>query len=172
MMTRRKTWWAIALVAIAICLLSLSTLARISESMQAQSQTAVTAAGGGLFPAGAAFNGVSLSSLSFGIGVELPGDGTANGTFESTLVGTTATGIARNIVVVGNPTSGSGQAGGPANYAGTCSVDPGDGTPALNGVPFTVTVATLPNGNWGLTLTLGATQLPAAAVSTGSVTVK
>jgi hypothetical protein len=171
-MTRQKTWWAIPLAVIAICLLSLLTLARISESMPAQSQTAVTAAGGGLFPAGAAFNGVSLSSLSFGIGVALPGDGTANGAFESTLVGTSATGIARNIVVVGNPTSGSGQAGGPATYSGLCRVDPGDGTPALNGVPFTVTVATLPDGKWGLTLTLGATRLPAAAVTKGSVTIK
>ncbi len=171
-MTRRKIWWAIPLLAIAT-LFSLSTLARVSEPMmQAPSQTAVTGAGGGVFPAGAAFNGVSLSSLTFGMGVSLPGDGAANGAFESTLVGTTATGIARNIVVVGDPTSGSSQAGGPATYAGLCSVDLGDGTPPLTAVPFTVAVATLPDGSWGLTLTLGATRLPAAAVTTGSVTVK
>lgn len=171
-MTTRKIRWAIPVVAIAVCLLSLSTLARISESMQAPSQTAVTGAGGGVFPAGATFSGVSLSSLSFGMGVALPGDGTANGAFESTLVGTSATGIARRIVVVGDPTRGSAQAGGPATYSGVCSVDPGDGTPALKGVPFTVTVTTLPDGKWGLTLTLGATSLPPAAVTTGSVTVK
>jgi hypothetical protein len=53
---------------------------------------------GGVFPAGAAFNGVSLSSLSFGMGVALPGDGTANGAFETTLAGTSTTGIARSIV--------------------------------------------------------------------------
>jgi hypothetical protein len=164
-MTRRTIWWAIPLLAIAVSVFSLSTLAQ-------SGQTAVTGAGGGVFPAGAAFNGVSLSSLSFGMGVALPGDGTANGAFESTLVGTSATGLARSIVVVGDPTSGSGQVGGPATYSGLCSVDPGDGTPALKGVPFTVTMATLPDGKWGLTLTLGATRLPAAAVSTGSVTVK
>ena len=59
------------------------------------------------------------------------------------------------------------------NYAGTCTVNPGDGTPPLTGVPFTVIVAKLPNGAWGLTLTLGTTTgLPAATVTNGSVTVK
>ena len=153
------------MMAIAVSLFSLSALAQ-------NGQTTVTGAGGGVFPAGAAFNGVSLSSLSFGIGVALPGDGTANGAFETTLAGTSATGIARSIVVVGDPTSGSGQVGGPATFSGLCSVDPGDGAPALKGVPFTVTMATLPDGKWGLTLTLGATRLPAAPVNTGSVTVK
>lgn len=164
-MTRRTNWWAIPLLAIAVSLFSLSTLAQ-------NGQTTVTGAGGGVFPAGAAFNGVSLSSLSFGMGVVLPGDGTANGAFETTLAGTSATGIARSIVVVGDPTSGSGKLGGPATYSGLCSVNPGDGTPTLNAVPFTVTMATLPDGKWGLTLTLGTTRLPAAAVNTGSVTVK
>ena len=102
----------------------------------------------------------------------LPGDGTANGTFESTLIGTSAKGQPRNIVVEGSPSSGSGQAGGAANYAGTCTVNPGDGTPTLTGVPFTVAVAKLPNGAWGLTLTLGTTGLPVATVTSGSVTVK
>jgi hypothetical protein len=171
-MTRRKIWWAIPLVASAVCLVSLSTLARISEPMQAQSQTTVTAAGSGVFSTGTAFNGVALSTLTFGMGVQLPGDGTANGGFESTLTGTSATGIARSIVVVGEPTNGLRQAADGATYVGTCRVDLGDGTPALTGVPFTVTVALLPNGNWGLSLTLGATPLPTATVATGSVTVK
>ena len=163
--TRPTIWWAIPLVAIAACFLSPCALA--------QSQTAVTGAGGGVFPSGTSFNGVSLSGLTFGMGaVNLTADGTANGAFESTLTGTSATGLTRNIVVVGKPTSGSGNAGGPATYSGLCSIDPGDGTPALTAVPFTVTVATLSNGKWGLTLNLGTTQLPAATVNTGSITIK
>ena len=164
-MTKRTIWCALALTAIAVSFFSISALAQ-------NGQTTVTGAGGGVFPSGAAYNGVSLSSLSFGMGVALPGDGTANGAFETTLAGTSATGLARSIVVVGDPTSGSGKVGGPATYAGLCSVDPGDGTPVLKAVPFTVTMATLPNGKWGLSLTLGATSLPTAAVNTGSVTVK
>jgi len=162
-MTKRTIWWAIPLLAIAVSLFSQSTLAQ-------NGQTTVTGAGGGVFPTGAAFNGVSLSALSFGMGVELPGDGSANGAFQSTLTGTSTTGIARSIVVVGNPTSGSGQGGGPATYSGLCSVDLGDGAPPLSNVPFTVTMAKLPDGKWDLTLTLGATRLPAAAVTAGSVT--
>jgi hypothetical protein len=151
-MTRRRIWWAIPLMAITLSLFALPTLA--------QSQTMVTGAGGGVYPVGTTFTagsfsaltGVTLSGLTFGMGVALPGDGTANGSFEST--------------------SGSGKAGGPATYSGLCSVNPGDGTQTLNGVPFTVTMAKLPNGAWGVTLTLGTTGLPAAAVTSGSVTVK
>ena len=171
-MTRRTVWWAIPLLAIAISLFALPTLA--------QSQTTVTGAGAGVYPAGttikssslSALKGVTLTSLTFGMGVALPGDGTANGTFESTLIGTSSKGQPRNIVVEGNAARGSGQAGGQANYAGTCTVNPGDGTPPLTGVPFTVTVAKLPNGTRGLTLTLGTTGLPVATVTSGSVTVK
>jgi len=171
-MTRRTVWWAIPLLVIAVSLFAVPTLA--------QSQTTVTGAGAGVFPAGTTFKagsfsalkGVTLSGLTFGMGVALPGDGTANGTFESTLIGTSTNGTPRNIVVVGNPSSGSGQASGPANYSGICTVNPGDGTATLTGVPFAVAVAKLPNGAWGLTLTLGTTGLPAAAVTKGSVTVK
>jgi hypothetical protein len=171
-MTRRTVWWAIPLLAIAVTLFAVPALA--------QSQTTVTGAGAGAFPAGTTFKssslsalkGVTLTGLSFGMGVALPGDGTANGSFESTLIGTSAKGLPRNIVVEGNATSGSGQAGGPANYAGICTVNPGDGTAPLTGVPFTVIVAKLPNGAWGLTLTLSTTGLPVATVTSGSVTVK
>jgi len=172
-MTRRTVWWAIPLLVIAVSLLALPTLAQ-------SQQTTVTGAGAGVYPAGttikssslSALKGVTLTSLTFGMGVALPGDGTANGTFESTLIGTSAKGQPRNIVIEGSPSSGSSQAGGAANYAGTCTVNPGDGTPTLTGVPFTVTVAKLPNGAWGLTLTLGTTGLPVATVTSGSVTVK
>ena len=171
-MTRRTVWWATPLLVIAVSLFALPALA--------QSQTTVTGAGGGVYPAGttikggsiSALKGVTLSSLTFGMGVALPGNSTANGNFESTLIGTSAKGLPRNIVVEGNATSGSGQAGGPANYAGICTVNPGDGTATLTGVPFTVAVAKLPNGAWGITLTLSSSSLPAATVTSGSVTVK
>jgi hypothetical protein len=171
-MTRRRIWWAIPLMAITLSLFALPTLA--------QSQTTVTGAGGGVYPAGTTFKagsfsalkGVTLSDLTFGMGVVLPGDGTANGTFESTLIGTSAQGLPRNIVVEGSPTSGSGKVGGPATYSGLCSVNPGDGTAPLTGVPFTVTMAKLSDGKWSLALTLGGTRVPAAAINTGSVTVK
>ena len=163
-MIERTIWRAITLVAIAASISSASALA--------QSQTTLTGAGAGVFPQGASFTGVSLSALSFGMGaVILTNDGTAMGTFESTLTGTSLLGR-RNIVVVGNLTSGSGQAGGPATYSGLCSIDLGDGTPLLRGLPFTVIAARLPNTHWGLTLSLGLTLLPAATVNTGSVTIQ
>jgi len=163
-MTKRTIRWAITLVAIVASVSSTSALA--------QTQTSVTGAGAGMFPQGALFNGISLSSLSFGMGAMiLTNDGTATGTFESTLIGTSLLGR-RNIVVVGQLTSGSGQVGGPATYSGLCSIDLGDGTPLLTGLPFMVTAARLPNTQWGLTLLLGLAVLPTAPVNTGSVTIQ
>ena len=99
-MTRRTVWWAIPLLVIAVSLFAVPTLAQ-------SQQTTVTGAGSGVYPAGttikssslSALKGVTLTSLTFGMGVALPGDGTANGTFESTLIGTSAKGQPRNIVV-------------------------------------------------------------------------
>lgn len=180
-MTKRMIWGAILTLAIALSGFSLAISASgFSMSAPAQNATTVTGAGAGTYPTGTTFKagsisalkGVTLSGLTFGTGVALPGDGTANGAFESTLIGTSSKGLPRNIVVEGNANSGSGQTGGPANYSGVCTVDPGDGTAPLTGVPFALVVAKLPNGAWGLTLTLGTTGLPAATVTKGSVTIK
>src|ERR1051325_2201495 len=84
-MTKRTIRWRITLVVIAAFVSSASVLA--------QSQTMAAGAGAGVFPEGASFNGVSLSTLSFGMGgMILTNDGTATGTFETTLVGTSLLG--------------------------------------------------------------------------------
>lgn len=141
-----------------------------SASNPSVSSTTLTAAGSGVFPTGTTFSGVALSGLRFGIGVELPGDGTANGFFDLTLVGASAIGTARSIVVDGYATSGS-KVDGRTTYAGTCTVNLGDGTPPLTAVPYAISVTKLLDGNYAITVTLDATSLPAAAVTSGSITV-
>lgn len=136
-------------------------------------QTLVTGAGAAVIPAGTTFSGMTVSRLRFGMGVTLHGDGTADGFFTTTIVGLSVTGAAREIVVQGEAASGSAvQTNGLTSYAGTCTLDLGDGTVTQTGVPYTLTLATLPDGRTSLTLAVAGTSLPAAAITTGSITVR
>jgi len=127
----------------------------------------VTGAAEATFPDGAAFNGIPLRGLTLGQGMFIGPDGSATGQFQAVLLGTSPLGTAQNITVEGEVSSGSAAADGSATFSGTASVDMGDGTPALPGVSFTVTVSA---GSLGLIL--NAVALPTATVSAGSITVK
>jgi hypothetical protein len=126
----------------------------------------VTGAGAAAFGPGAVLSGVSVSTMRFGIGVDLPGDGTANGDFQATL-----SAVSRKIVVEGKASSGSTGLTA-TTFSGTCSVDLGDGSPITTGVPFTVSVATPTGGTPTIGLVIGTTTLPSAAVNAGAVRVK
>jgi hypothetical protein len=135
-----------------------------------QTQTSVTGAGAGVFPSGGSFVGVSLQALKLGMGLTVAG-GAAQGQFQTTLIGVSLLGLEQDIQVEGKASSGSS---GPnsAIFSGTCTVEMGDGTPPLPGVPFTVVVATNADGTGSLTLTLGATNLPVATVNEGYMTIR
>lgn len=149
-----------------------TAIALLAPRAEAQSESSVTAAGNAVLPSGASFGTVSLKDMKFGIGAFIAASGTASGDVESTLRGTSTKGKTQTITVEGKPTTGSARAGGPGNLAGTCTLDMGDGTPALSGVPFALTVTTGADGKWTVLLTLGDTHLPPATVNAGSVTVR
>ncbi len=137
----------------------------------AQEDTFVTGAGAGVYPADTSFNSVPLSGLTFGMGVTIAG-GTAAGQFQTTLLGTSALGQPQEIVVEGKPTSGSSSSATTATFSGTTTIDMGDGTAPLTGVPFTVTIVTNADGQGSLTLVLGSTTLPAATINEGTMAIK
>jgi hypothetical protein len=140
-------------------------------SVGAQTETSVTGAAEGVFPAGASYLGVALKSLKLGMGLSIAGTW-AVGQFQTTLVGLTALGVEQEIQVECQASSSVPSGPNTAVFSGTCSVDPGNGTPALPGVPFTVAFATNADGTGSLTLSLDATNLPAAAVNAGYMTVQ
>jgi len=127
----------------------------------------VTGAAEAAFPNGAAFNGVPLKGLTLGQGLFITQDGSATGQFQAVLLGTSLLGAAQNITVEGEVSGGSVGADGSATFSGTATVDMGDGTLPLPGVPFTVTASV---GSLGLIL--NAVALPTATVTAGSITVK
>ena len=138
----------------------------------APAEVTVTAAAKGVFPSGTAYNGVPLSGLRFGVGVEIPGDTSATGEFESTLLGTSALGQPQNIIVEGKASSGSANGTGNATFSGTCTVDMADGTAPRTAVPFTVTITVDSYGKGTIALTLGTTKLSTATVNEGSMAIQ
>ena len=131
----------------------------------------VTAAAKGTFPSGTTYNGVPVSGLRFGAGVEIPGDTSATGEFQATLLGTSTGGQPQNIVIEGESSSGSSGAG-TATFSGTCTVDMADGSPPSKNVSFTATITTNSDGKGTVALTLGTTKLPTATVDEGSITIE
>src|SRR5438034_8662931 len=153
----------------AILLVMLGPLALPATAREVAVVT-VTAAAKGTFPNGTTYQGVSLNGLRFGTGVEIPGDTSATGEFQGTLLGTSG-GQPQNMIIEGEVSSGSAS-GGTATFSGTCSVDKGDGTPVSMGVLFTVTITTDAEGRGTIVLRLGTTTLPTATVNEGSMTIQ
>src|SRR2546425_10454921 len=127
----------------------------------------VTGAAEATFPDGATFNGISLKGLTLGQGLFIGQDGSATGQFQAVLLGTSLLGTPQNITVEGEVRSGSVGAAGSATFSGTATVDMGDGTLPLPGVPFIVTVST-----GTLALILNAVALPTATVTAGGISVR
>ena len=143
-------------------------LASLMAPAPAAAQDAgVTGAAEAAFPNGAAFNGVSLKGLTLGQGMYIAQDGSATGHFHAVLLGTSLLGTPQNVTVEGEVGGGSVGADGSATFSGTATVDMGDGTLPLSGVPFTVTASA---GSLGLIL--NAVALPTATVTAGSITIK
>ena len=136
-------------------------------SVAAQDAAGVSGAAEATLPDGARFNGIPLRGLTLGQGLFIAPDGSATGQFQAVLLGTSLLGAAQNITVEGEVGGGSVGADGSATFSGTATVDMGDGTLPLPGVPFTVTASA---GSLGLIL--NAVALPTATVTAGSITIK
>lgn len=158
MMTKpRVLWVALAVASLAITLASGAAVAQGEE-------TGVSGAGGLSFPDGATFNGVSLSGVQLGTGLTIAADGTATGHLLAVLVGTTPLGT-REIEVDGTVSTGSVGTGS-ATFAGTATVDMGDGSVPVE-LPFSATATAE-----SLLVTLGASTLPTATLTAGSIAIE
>jgi len=161
-MKRNNSIW-LALLATLLLMLPAEVLGQTSSS--------ITGAGVATLPSEVSFNGRAISRLEFGLGIDIAADGSASGDVQITLVGTSGEGEQR-IIVEGKIAGPAVQLFGAATLSGTCSIDLGDGTTPTSGTPLILTVTSLDNGKATLTLVLGLTNLPAATLSEGNLTVK
>ena len=155
-MRRRTIWSVISVLVIALCLLPQAALA-------ANKAAFVTGVGGSTFPAGTTFNGVTLSSYRFGVGVTLASDGTASGDFEITLLGSQGQIVGS---VVCKATSGSTSSSGVVNFSGTCYIEMSGSSPSS--AAFSASGKDKQNT---MSLTVGSTTWQVATGTNGSITV-
>ncbi len=145
----------------------LLTIILLPASVFGQDTPSLTGAGQGDFPVGTTYLGVSVSGLTFGMGVYIYSDGSAAGQFQTTLLGITLLGLKQEIQVEGKAATGTLNADGSRTFSGTATVDMGDGTPPLPNVPFTVTATPT-----SVLLILGSVNLPAAVLSDGTISLR
>ncbi len=148
-----------------VLILMITLLPLSAFGQQTQDTPAVTGAGAGVFPSGTLFAAVPVSGLTFGMGVFIYSDGTAAGTFATTLLGTSILGQPQNIEVDATATAGVINADGTRTFSGTATLDMGDGTLALTNIPFTMTASTT-----SLLLVLNGLSLPSAPLTDGWIT--
>ena len=122
----------------------------------------LTAAGAGVFPAGANFGGVQLAGGTFGIGVQTNSDGTAKGDIEIQLNGTSLIGLSQWITVTGWVTDGTLNADGSMTLNGTGTLDMGDGSAPVGGLTLVANVTIS-----GITITIGGNAIPTLPKSDG-----
>jgi len=147
--------------------LSLAFLVVTSQRSAATGETLVTGAADGAFSSPATFSGVTLSGSTFGVGVAIYTDGTAEGDFQTVLAGATALGTAQSISVEGKVKAGSQTATGGVSFSGDATIDMGDGTVPATGVPFAVTMTTS-----GLQLVIGVTTLVPQNLTAGEISIQ
>ena len=157
-MRRRAIWSVIPVMAIALCLVAQPALAAGKSAI-------VTGAGGSAFPAGTVYNGITLTSYRFGVGVSIASNGTATGDFEITLVGTYQsqpwTGS-----VTSKATAGTVNSSGTFAFSGTSYIDMGGVSP-----PSTSTFSSTGKDKQNLlTLTVGSTTWQVATGTNGIIT--
>jgi hypothetical protein len=156
-----------AIVLSTLLLLGAAFASSRDQAAAVGSDNVVTAAGAGVFPAGANYAGVQLSGGTFGIGVQTTSTGGATGDLEAQFNGTSLIGLDQSITVVGKMTSGTDNGNGTMTLSGTARVNMGDGTPWASGVAL---VATL--GPTGITLTVGGSALPTLPKSDGFIAIE
>ena len=151
-MTRNRL---IAAALSALVVVSVALVLPRGQAAAVSTNSLVTGAGAGVFPAGASFNGVELAGGTYGLGVQTATSGNANGDLEVQLNGSSVFGLSQWITVSGWITTSSLNADGTMTFNGTCTLDMGDGTAPVGGLPLVATV-----GPAGVQLTVGTTVLP------------
>ena len=126
----------------------------------------VTGAALATFAQGATLGSIAVKSLELGTGVFIEPDGTASGVYSAVLTGKSLLGQSQQVTIDGKVLSGEVAPDGRIYFNGIARVVLGDGTPALSGVPFSVSTT-----GSSMSLSIGSTALPEAQVASGTISI-
>ena len=144
----------------------------IAGSAYAQSDTSATAAAQGTYPDGTTFGGVAINALQIASASIIAADGTADGQITVSLIGPpNPLGVQQKVTIEVDVSGGTKTAANVATIRGTCSIDMGNGTPVISGVPFVATITTTADHLGTVGLTIGTTSLPNGTINDGTMTI-
>ena len=146
---------------------ALVVLTLVAQRGAAIGDTYVTAAADGVSAGPSSLSGLDIKGSSSTFGVIIYGDSTAEGDFETVLSGVGLLGATQYITVEGKVSAGTTNVDASVTFSGTATVDMGDGTVPLIGVPFSVTATTQ-----GLQLVIGLTTLAPQTLTGGTITIQ
>jgi hypothetical protein len=126
----------------------------------------VTGAATAAFAQGAALGSVAVKTLKLGTGVFIEPDGTASGVYSAVLTGKSLLGRSQEITLDGTVLHGEVAPDGRVYFNGVATINLGDGTPSVSGVPFSVSTV----GD-SVSLAIDSTALPAAQLSSGNISI-
>ena len=137
-----------------------------SRTTAANGDVTVTGAASATFAQGAKLGTVVLRSLEVGTGVFIEPDGTANGVYSAVLTGRSLLGQSQQITIDGKVLSGEVAPDGRVYFNGIATINLGNGTPSISGVPFNVSTM----GN-SMSLAIDAATLPAVQLDSGDIAI-
>jgi hypothetical protein len=137
-----------------------------AKSTAANGDVTVTGAARATFAQGAALGSVALKTLEVGTGVFIEPDGTANGVYSAVLTGRSLLGQSQQITVDGKVLSGEVAPDGRVYFNGVATINLGNGTPSISGVPFSVSATSN-----SMSLAIDSTSLPAAQLVSGNISI-
>jgi hypothetical protein len=131
----------------------------------AQQATTIAQSGSALFPGAPVYRGVRLSGMTFGTGGAVIVGGGTFGNFSFKFAGVNVVGGSpREMSYIGTIAAGSVSASGVVSVSGSGTLDAGDGSPVVTGIPFLMDVTPGADGGGSLALTVEAANLGAAVV--------
>jgi hypothetical protein len=108
-----------------------------------------------------------VKSLELGTGVFIEPDGSASGVYSAVLTGKSLLGQPQQIKIEGNVLQGEVMPNGQTFFSGIATVNLGDATPTLSGVPFNVTIS-----DDTVRLSVLSTNLPGAQLTSGVISIE
>ena len=150
-----------------LIILALCVLFAPSAKTTTVGERHVTGAARATFGQGATLGTCIVKSLELGTGVFIGPDGSASGVYSAVLTGTSLLGQSQQIKIEGTVLQGDVMPNGQTFFSGIATVNLGDATPTLSGVPFTVTTS-----DNTVRLSVLSTNLPAAQLTSGVISVE
>ena len=137
-----------------------------ARTTAANGDVTVTGAERATFAPGAALGSVAVKTLEVGTGVFIGPDGTANGVYSAVLTGRSLLGQSQQITIDGKVLSGEVAPDGRVYFNGVATINLGNGTPSILGVPFNVSATSNT-----MSLAIDSTPLPAAQLASGNISI-